>query len=166
MLYVFRKHASQHQNKKGTISHTAFRHAMANFDSTFTGRRSAAVIDIHDTKHSGRINYYKFVDAVLNVDRAKHEQVPKTTGSEQNIRRNEAKSKKRSDRLNWSKHRWNSFQNHWVEKHGRSAVKEMQRDASVAPSGESWSTAPQHKQPFRILHSSVRAPPSPVVGGK
>ena len=32
------------------------------------------------------------------------------------------------------------------------------------PSGQSWSSAPMHKQPFRILHSSIRPPPSsPMV---
>ena len=161
MLYVFRKH--DNGGRKGTISHNAFRRALANFDSTFTGKRTAAVIDLCDNKKSGRINYHAFVDSVLNVDRARHEQIPKTTGDEQDVKWNDARTEKKKQRLDWSKHRWQHFQNHWVEKHGRNAVKEIQRDASIAPSGVSWSSAPQHKQPFRVLHSSVRAPPSPLA---
>jgi Ca2+-binding EF-hand superfamily protein len=161
LLYVFRKHDNSGRN--GTISHSAFRNALSNFDSTFTGRRAAAVIDVLDTNHDGRINYFEFVDSVLNIDQRMYEQIPKTTGYEKDIKINAARLSKKSERLNWNKHRWQHFQNHWVEKHGRAAAKEIARDASIPPSGESWSSAPQHKQPFRVLHSIVRAPPSPMA---
>ena len=46
LLYVFRKHDSSGRGTSGTISHKAFRDALANFDATFSGSRSAAVVDI------------------------------------------------------------------------------------------------------------------------
>ena len=167
LLYVFRKHDSSGRGTSGTISHKAFRDALSNFDSTFSGSRAAAVVDICDNRKTGRINYHKFVDAVLNVDRAKHEQIPPTTGNEQMVRQNTANVQKKKERLDWSKHRWNNFQSNWVQKHGRSAVREIRTDAATPPSGPSWSSAPMHKQPFRVLHSSIRPPPSsPIVASK
>ena len=161
LLYVFRKH--DNSGRKGTISHNAFRRALANFDNTFDGKRASAVIEAADTQGSGRINYFEFVDQILNVDKAKHEQISKTTGIEKSVKYNEANSEKKKSRLDWTKHRWQKFQNQWVGKHGRAAVKEMRTDANVKPSGQSWTSAPGNKQPFRVLHSSIRAPPSPMT---
>ena len=161
LLYVFRKHDDS--GRKGTISHNSFTRALNNFDNTFNSRRINALIDICDANKTGRINYYQFVDQVLNVDKAQHEQIARTTGEEKSVKWNDSNSEKKKARLDWTKHRWQKFQNSWAGKHGRAAVKEMQRDASVQPSGVSWSSAPQHKQPFRVLHSSIRAPPSPII---
>ena len=91
------------------------------------------------------------------------QQISKTTGIEKSVKYNEANSEKKKSRLDWTKHRWQKFQNQWVGKHGRAAVKEMRRDANVKPSGQSWTSAPGNKQPFRVLHSSIRAPPSPMT---
>jgi Ca2+-binding EF-hand superfamily protein len=129
LLYVFRKHDHSGRGTSGTITHKAFREALSNFDSTFTGGRAAAVVDICDSEKTGRINYHKFVDAVLNVNRARHEQIPVTTGNERSVRQNTANVEKKKERLDWSKHRWHNFQNNWVGKHGRAAVREMRTDA-------------------------------------
>lgn len=65
------------------------------------------------------------------------------------------------DRMTWTSRaqKFTVFRNSWEERHGGAAMKEIAHDLAQPVEGPTWTRA--DPQPFKVLHLSAGAPPSP-----
>ncbi len=164
LLHVF--HKFDRAGRRGKVSRRHFQNALTQFDQDFAGKKAGMLVAALDTGYTGEIDYMKFVDSVVGVDErggnglAGHSEA----SHDEQVRRNAAITDKKQARLDWSKHRWQNFQNSWTKRYGAPAAREFKMDAATPPSGKTWSSAPSNKQPFRVVRHTAPAPRS-LAGG-
>lgn len=159
LLHVFQKFDPE--GSKGKVSRRDFRSAISNIERGMADdRKLGPVMQYLDQGYSGDIDYRSFVESVMEVtnDDRPIGVVEQYARRQEAVRRRMAHKHKEKGRIDWNMHRWQNFQNKWVEKHGAAAAREMRMDADIAPSGDTWSSAPENKQPFRIFHPIVASP--------
>jgi hypothetical protein len=159
LLHVF--HKFDPEGTKGRVSRRDFRSAIANIERGLADdRKLGPVLQYLDQGYTGDIDYRSFVESVMAVtnDDRPIGVVEQYARRQEAVRRRMAHKHKEKGRIDWNMHRWQNFQSKWVERHGAPAAREMRMDAQIAPSGDTWSSAPENRQPFRIFHPIAASP--------